>query len=80
MIYKLLRQPDKSFELEPVPYQNMHLEKELEDLLATHLLDVLFEGNQLLPSGFAEGVRVTFALHERRFPCSVSIFLGHDKL
>ena len=49
MIYKLLKQPNKSFELEPVPFQNMRLEKELEDLLATHLLDVLFEGNQLLP-------------------------------
>jgi hypothetical protein len=52
LIYRLIKKggnPSKGFELEPVPFQNMHLEKELEDLLASHLLDVLFEGNQLLP-------------------------------
>ena len=39
----------RRYELEPVHFQHMRLKKVLEDMLVPHLLDVLFEGNQLVP-------------------------------
>jgi len=49
MLYKLSR-TDKAFDsIEPVAFQDINLAKDLEDLIAKNLLDVLFEGNQLMP-------------------------------
>ncbi len=49
MLYKL-RQSNGLFDsLDAVPFQSVPLEKHLENLLAKSLLDVLFEGNELMP-------------------------------
>src|SRR5579862_8286054 len=55
MIYRLNKSAadPKSMELEPVPFQGLAamgmVEKDLEDLIAAHLLDMLFEGAALMP-------------------------------
>ncbi len=49
MLYKLGEKDGIFDSLEPVAFKNVPLEKHLEDLLAKNLLDVLFEGNKLMP-------------------------------
>jgi hypothetical protein len=49
MLYKLGQTNGIFDSLEAVPFQSVPLEKHLEDLLANSLLDVLFEGNELMP-------------------------------
>jgi hypothetical protein len=49
MLYKLGKTHDKFDSLEPLKFSGISHEKELEDLLAKHLWDVLFEGNELMP-------------------------------
>lgn len=49
MLYKLSK-TGKTFDaIDPLPFSGLPLEKELEDLLAQNLWDVLFEGSQLMP-------------------------------
>ena len=49
MLYKLGKSHDKFDSIEPVAFSGLPKEKELEDLLAANLLDVLFECNELMP-------------------------------
>ena len=49
MLYKLNKSGDKFDSIDPLPFSTMPLEKELEDLLAQNLWDVLFEGSSLMP-------------------------------
>jgi hypothetical protein len=50
MLYKLRKTPDDRFEaIDPLPFKGLPREKELEDLLAENLWDVLFEGSELMP-------------------------------
>ena len=53
MLYKLNIADDRSKDLEPLPFLDFadlgKIEKDLEVLLATHLLDVLFEDAALMP-------------------------------
>jgi hypothetical protein len=49
MLYKVGQINGIFDSLEPVAFGNVPLEKHLEDLLAKSLLDVLFEGNELMP-------------------------------
>jgi hypothetical protein len=49
MLYKLGKTHDKFDSITPQPFTGLPLEKELEDLLADNLWDVLFEGNELMP-------------------------------
>src|ERR1035438_4053833 len=49
MLSKLGKRQDKFDSIEPVAFKGLPKEKELEDLLAKSLWDVLFEGNELLP-------------------------------
>ena len=49
MLYKLGKSQDKFDSIEPVAFKGLPREKELEDLLAKSLWDVLFEGNELMP-------------------------------
>lgn len=49
MLYKLDKKDDKFASLDPLPFQGLPLEKELEDLLAQNLFDVLFEESNLMP-------------------------------
>ena len=49
MLYKLIQANGVFDSLQPVPFESVPLEKHLEDLLAKSLLDVLFEGNELMP-------------------------------
>lgn len=49
MLYKLGKSQDKFDSIEPLPFKGLPKEKELEDLLAKSLWDVLFEGNELMP-------------------------------
>lgn len=49
MLYKLKQSNGVFDSLEAVPFQSVPLEKHLENLLAKNLLDVLFEGNELMP-------------------------------
>lgn len=49
MLYKLGRTQNKYDAIDPLPFSGLPLEKELEDLLAQNLWDVLFESNQLMP-------------------------------
>lgn len=49
MLYKL-KQTNGVYDLpEPMPFGDVHLEKDLENLLAKSMLDVLFEDNELMP-------------------------------
>jgi hypothetical protein len=49
MLYKL-KQTNSVFDsLEAMPFQSVPIEKHLENLLAKNLLDVLYEGNELMP-------------------------------
>ena len=49
MLYKLGKTHDKFDSITPLAFTRLPLEKELEDLLADNLWDVLFEGNELMP-------------------------------
>lgn len=50
MLYKLSKTSDGFFAaIEPLAFQGLPKEKELEDLIAQNLWDVLFEGNDLMP-------------------------------
>jgi hypothetical protein len=49
MLYKLGKSAKKFDSIDPLPFSGLPLEKELEDLLAQNLWDVLFEGSQLMP-------------------------------
>jgi len=53
MLYKLANPDDQTKVLEPLPFLDFadlgKLEKDLEELLAAHLLDVLFEDAALMP-------------------------------
>jgi hypothetical protein len=49
MLYKLGKSHDKFDSIEPLPFKGLPKEKELEDLLAKSLWDVLFEDNELMP-------------------------------
>lgn len=49
MLYKLGKTQDKFDSIKPLPFSGLPHEKELEELLAKHLWDVLFEGNDLMP-------------------------------
>lgn len=49
MLYKLKQTNGVFDSLEAMPFQSVPLEKHLENLLAKSLLDVLFEGNELMP-------------------------------
>ena len=49
MIYKLTKSGSCFDTIAPVEFSGLPLEKELEDLLAKHLWDVLFVGSPLLP-------------------------------
>lgn len=50
MLYKLSKTAgDKFAAIDPLPFTGLPREKELEDLLAQNLWDVLFEGNELMP-------------------------------
>lgn len=49
MLYKLTKSAEIFDAIDPLPFSGLPLEKELEDLLAQNLWDVLFEGSQLMP-------------------------------
>ncbi|MEW6584954.1 MAG: hypothetical protein AB1442_05005 [Nitrospirota bacterium] len=49
MLYKLGKTDDKFSSVEPMPFEGLPKEKELEELLAENLWDILFEGNELMP-------------------------------
>jgi hypothetical protein len=49
MLYKLGKTNQKFDAIDPMPFSGLPLEKELEDLLAQNLWDVLFEGSELMP-------------------------------
>ena len=49
MLYKLGKSAKKFDSIDPLPFSGLPLEKELEDLLAQNLWDVLFESSQLMP-------------------------------
>jgi hypothetical protein len=49
MLYKLGKSARRFDSIDPLPFSGLPLEKELEDLLAQNLWDVLFEGSQLMP-------------------------------
>lgn len=49
MLYKLGKTGSKFGSIDPLPFSGLPLEKELEDLLAQNLWDVLFESSQLMP-------------------------------
>jgi len=49
MLYKLGKSGRKFDSIDPLPFSGLPKEKELEDLLAQNLWDVLFEGSQLMP-------------------------------
>lgn len=49
MLYKLGQTNGVFDSLEALPFQSVPLEKHLENLLVKSLLDVLFEGNELMP-------------------------------
>lgn len=49
MLYKLSKSAQIFDAIDPLPFSGLPLEKELEDLLAQNLWDVLFEGSQLMP-------------------------------
>ncbi|EDM26128.1 hypothetical protein LNTAR_16313 [Lentisphaera araneosa HTCC2155] len=54
MLYRLSKSPEGKFDsIEPVAFKDFshlgHLEKDLENIIAANLLDVLFEDNQLMP-------------------------------
>lgn len=49
MLYKLTKSNQTFDAIDPLPFSGLPLEKELEDLLAQNLWDVLFEGSQLMP-------------------------------
>jgi len=49
MLYKLNKSSTVFDSIDPLPFTGLPLEKELEDLLAQNLFDVLFEGAKLMP-------------------------------
>lgn len=49
MLYKLGKSANSFDSIDPLPFYGLPLEKELEDLLAQNLWDVLFEGSKLMP-------------------------------
>lgn len=49
MLYKLGKSEKIFNSIDPLPFHSLPLEKELEDLLAQNLWDVLFEGSELMP-------------------------------
>jgi hypothetical protein len=49
MLYKLGKSATKFNAIDPLPFSGLPKEKELEDLLAQNLWDVLFESSQLMP-------------------------------
>jgi hypothetical protein len=49
MLYKLGKSARKFDSIDPMPFTGLPKEKELEDLLAQNLWDVLFERSQLMP-------------------------------
>lgn len=49
MLYRLGKSSHFFDSIDPLPFSSLPLEKELEDLLAQNLWDVLFEGSQLMP-------------------------------
>jgi hypothetical protein len=49
MLYKLGKSARKFDSIDPLPFSGLPLEKELEDLLAQNLWDVLFESSPLMP-------------------------------
>jgi hypothetical protein len=49
MLYKLGKSSRKFDSIDPLPFEGLPKEKELEDLLAQNLWDVLFERSQLMP-------------------------------
>jgi len=49
MLYKLSKSANAFDAIDPQPFFGLPLEKELEDLLAQNLWDVLFEGSPLMP-------------------------------
>jgi hypothetical protein len=48
MLYKLVKKQDKFDSIEPIAFKGLPREKELEDLIAKRMWDVLFEGNELM--------------------------------
>jgi hypothetical protein len=50
VLYKLGRSAKTFDSIDPLPFSGLPLEKELEDLLAQNLWDVLFESSQLTGS------------------------------
>ena len=49
MLYKLSKTGKKFDAIDPMPFYGLPKEKDLENLLAQNLWDVLFEGSQLMP-------------------------------
>lgn len=49
MLYKLGKTAGKFNSLNPLPFEGLPLEKELENLIAQNLWDVLFESSELMP-------------------------------
>lgn len=49
MLYKLTKSGEKFDAIDPQPFSGLPKEKELEDLIAQNLWDVLFEGSPLMP-------------------------------
>ncbi len=49
MLYKLTKTSKKFDAIDPMPFTGLPKEKELENLLAENLFDVLFENRQLMP-------------------------------
>ena len=49
MLYKLAKTGSRFDAIDPQPFEGLELEKDLEDLLAKHLWDVLFSGSPLMP-------------------------------
>jgi RecB family endonuclease NucS len=49
MLYKLGKTAGKFNSLKAVPFEGLPREKELEDLIAQNLCDVLFESDDLMP-------------------------------
>jgi RecB family endonuclease NucS len=49
MLYRIGKTGDKFDSIDPLPFSGLPLEKDLENLIAQNLWDVLFESSELMP-------------------------------
>jgi hypothetical protein len=69
MLYKLGKSAQTFDSIDPLPFSGLPLEKELENLLAQNLWDVLFEDNQLMPIRQERSTRLSELIR----PCRNSV-------